>query len=317
MTSPSTNVDGDGSYTIFQESDLLSARPTLRGSSSLGFLNPRTWPRSVRLALLGVISLSALILLILAPHVPLGLGYHDFADKRSCLGLPNALDVLSNIPFVLVGGWGLFWLSGKRGEQAFLDDRERIPYQVFFAGVLLTGFGSFWYHMAPSDARLPWDLLPMTCSFTSVVVATYMERVNLRAGYLALMPALLLGASSVAYWVFTSSLGSGEYKFYLFVQFFSPVLLGLIVGFFPPRYSGLRYLATAFALYVAAKLFEVFDSGIYNRLGHAVSGHSLKHVTAAVACFWILMMLRERHPFTPESVTTGSCLSQTSKAVSS
>lgn len=300
-----------------QESNLLSPGTILSGSRSFGFINPRIWPRSACLAVLAAISLSALILLFLAPHVPLGPGYHDFADKQTWLGLPNALDVLSNIPFVLVGGWGLIWLSGKQGKQAFLDDRERVPYQVFFAGVLLTGFGSFWYHMAPSDTRLLWDLLPMTCSFTSMVVATYMERVNLRAGYLALMPALLLGASSVGYWMVTNALGHGEYKFYLFVQFFSPVLLALIIGFFPPRYSGFRYLATAFALYVAAKLFEVFDSGIYGRLGHAVSGHSLKHVTAAVACFWILMMLRERHPCSPESITTGPCLSQTRKAVSS
>lgn len=296
---------------------MLSTRPTLRGLRSLGFLNPRTWPREARLAILGAISLSALILLFLAPHVPLGPDYHDFVDKRTWLGLPNALDVLSNIPFVLVGGWGLAWLSGKRGKGAFRDDRERVPYQIFFAGVLLTGFGSFWYHMAPSDARLPWDLLPMTCSFTSMVVATCMERVNLRAGYLALAPALLLGASSVAYWMVTSGRGDGEYKFYLFVQFFSPVLLALIIGLFPPGYSGLRYLATAFALYVAAKLFEVFDGGIYSGLGYAVSGHSLKHVTAAVACFWILLMLRERHPLSTEAISTGSRLADTRKAVSS
>jgi hypothetical protein len=167
---------------------------------------------------------------------------------------------------------------------------------VFFAGVAFTGIGSLWYHMAPSDARLPWDLLPMTCSFTSMVVVTYMERVDLRAGYRALIPALVLGIFSVVYWEITTAMGRGDYKLYLFVQFFSPVLLALIIGLFPPRYSGIRYLVAAFSLYVAAKLFEVYDYAIYRGLREAVSGHALKHATAGVACLWILVMLARRHP---------------------
>jgi hypothetical protein len=78
------------------------------------------------------------------------------------------------------------------------------------------------------------------------------------------------------------------------VQFFSPAVLALIVGLFPPRYSGMRYLAAAFALFVAAKLFESFDRQIY-LLGKIVSGHSLKHVTAGISCYLILRMLQVRH----------------------
>src|ERR1700733_2882275 len=230
------------------------------------------------------ISLAAFILLLLSPRMPIGADYHVFADNRTMAGIPNAGDVLSNIPFFVVGLWGLLWLGGKTSRSAFIDGRERIPYLVFFAGVMLTGIGSFWYPMAPSDARLPWDLLPMTCSFTSMVVVTYMERVHLRDGFIALLPVLLLGIFSVVYWMVSSSSGYGDYKFYLFVQFFSPVLLALILGFFAPRYTGVGYLATAFGLYVAAKLFETFDDSIYRYLGSSVSGHSLKHVTAAIAC---------------------------------
>ena len=139
---------------------------------------PRTWPRATRLGLIIGISIVALVGLILAPRVPLGPHYHDFADRRTMFGIPNAQDVLSNIPFVIVGVWGFVWLLGKSSRAAFLDQRERIPYQLFFLGVALTGVGSFWYHLAPSDFRLPWDLLPMTCSFLSIVVAMFMERVN-------------------------------------------------------------------------------------------------------------------------------------------
>jgi hypothetical protein len=280
----------------------LQPSETLKGQSCLARLNPRTWSRQARRALITAISLAALILLFLAPRMPTGPGYHDFADKRTLFGIPNGLDVLSNVPFCLVGIWGLLWLGGKKGLSAFLDRRERMPYLVFFAGVALTGIGSFWYHIDPSDDRLPWDLLPMTCSFTSIVVVTYMERLNLRMGFIALLPALLLGVFSVVYWVVTNSSGKGDYKFYLFVQFFSPVLLALIIGLFQPRYSGIGYLAGAFGLYVVAKLFEEYDYSIFRHLDRLVSGHSLKHVTAAFACYAILRMLQTRHPLRTESI---------------
>lgn len=254
----------------------------------------RDWSRRTRLSILAIVLFSALVLLILAPRLPLGSNYHDFADKRTLLGLPNALDVLSNVPFMVVGFWGLIWFGSEKGRRAFAKNEQRIPYQIFFAGVLLTGFGSFWYHLAPSDGRLPWDLLPMTCSFTSLVIVTFTERVDEKMGFIALIPALLLGVASVLYWTFTTDLGNGDYKFYLFVQFFSPVLLMLIIGMFAPRYTGLRYLIAAFGLYVAAKLFETFDYAIYRKDGGVISGHSLKHVTAAIACFYLLLMLVKR-----------------------
>jgi hypothetical protein len=208
-------------------------------------------------------------------------------------GIPNTLDVLSNIPFVIVGIWGLLWLLGS-SSASFSDQWERIPYLVFFTGVALTGIGSSWYHLAPSNSRLPWDLLPMTCSFMSIVVAMFMERVSVKFGLIGLIPLLLLGIASVTYWYFSETQGHGNYKFYLFVQFFSPVVLALIVALFPPRYSGVHYLIIAFGLFVTAKLFESFDRQIYFS-ARVVSGHSLKHVTAGISCYYILRMLQVRH----------------------
>lgn len=303
---------------LYTREGALNLQPgeSLKGQSFLALLKPRSWSRPARLSLITAISLAALVLLFLAPRMPIGPGYHDFADKRTLLGIQNAQDVLSNIPFFVVGIWGFLWLNVKKGRSVFLDKRERIPYLVFFAGVTLTAVGSFWYHMAPSDDRLPWDLLPMTCSFTSMVVVTFIERVNLRAGVFALVPALLLGILSVVYWMITTSLGDGDYKFYLFVQFFSPVLLALIIGLFRPRYSGTGYLAIAFGFYVTAKIFEEFDYSIYRHLGRLVSGHSLKHVTAAIACYWIFKMLQNRHPLNGEPTNDDRCLPDASKAVS-
>jgi hypothetical protein len=248
----------------------------------------RLWDRRKRVGILITISLVSLTALCFLPRIPLGSSYHDFADKRPIWGIPNGLDVLSNLPFVFVGVWGVAWLFLKSTAAAFTDPRERLPYIVFFAGVALTGAGSFWYHLAPGDSRLPWDLLPMTCSFMSIVVGQVMERINVKAGLSIFLPLLLFGMASVVYWYCT-----GDYRFYLFVQFFPPILLAAIIVLFPPKYTHSDLLLVAFIFYVAAKLFELYDVQIY-ALGEFVSGHSLKHVTAALSCFWILLMLIKR-----------------------
>jgi hypothetical protein len=195
-----------------------------------------------------------------------------------------------------VGFWGVSWLLRKSSRSAFVVQQEQIPYLVFFAGVALTGLGSFWYHLSPDNARLPWDLLPMTCSFMSMLAAVIMERISVKAGLRMLLPMLGLGIASVAYWYVTERQGHGDYRFYLFVQFFPPILIATVIALFPPRYSGTRYLVAAFIFFVLAKLFELFDKQIYS-LTRTVSGHSLKHATAGVACYWILRMLQKRHAY--------------------
>jgi hypothetical protein len=268
-----------------------------RKPGSLRLQRIRNWPRRTRVLLVLAVLTTGILLLTLAPRLPIGSHYHDFADKRTILRIPNALDVLSNIPFVVVGVWAVAWLSRAAARTAFLDERERIAYLVFFAGVTLTGFGSYWYHISPSDARLPWDLIPMTCSFVSVISAIVMERISPQFGFVILFPLIILGISTIVYWYLT-----GDYKFYLFLQFFSPVILALVIGMFPPRYSGMGYLITAFALYVIAKLFEAYDYPVY-RFNGLISGHALKHVTAAVSCFCIFRMLQMRGRHLPPTST--------------
>jgi len=186
----------------------------------------------------------------------------------------------------------VFLLRGVN-QVAFSESWERIPYLVFFAGVMLTGLGSGYYHLAPGNARLVWDLLPMTFSFVAIVDATIVERISTRAGARLLLPLMALGAASVAYWYVGELQAQGDLRFYLFVQFCPVVVIAVIIGLFPARYSRTQDLMLAFLFYVLAKLFELLDGPIYS-LGRIVSGHTLKHITAALACYCILRMLRLR-----------------------
>jgi len=52
-------------------------------------------------------AVASLLGMMSRPPLPQSQGYMRFADTRSWLGLPNALDVLTNLGFLLVGGLGL------------------------------------------------------------------------------------------------------------------------------------------------------------------------------------------------------------------
>lgn len=249
--------------------------------------------RRGRIFILGGVVVAGFVGLFLWPRIPLPAGYHDFADQRTLLRIPNAGDVLSNIPFFVVGILGLVFLLRNASRNTFREQRERLPYLVFFAGVALTGLGSGYYHLAPDNQRLIWDLWPMTFSFVSLVTAALVERVSTRLGLRVLLPLMGLGAASVFYWYAEQLRGHGDLRFYLYVQFFSAIVIGVTVLLFPPAYTGTKYFATAFVMYVLAKLFETFDAQILAAT-RIVSGHTLKHLTAGAACYAILRMLKVR-----------------------
>jgi hypothetical protein len=245
------------------------------------------WPF---LALALVVGIAAL----LVPRTDLPLSYHHFADQRRWLGVPNFGDVASNFAFLLSGLWGLAFLYRKSSLNQFVDARERWPYLVVFLGMLLTAFGSAYYHLAPDNDRLVWDRVPMTIVFMPLVAALIAERVNLKLG-LWLLPILTaVGVGSVIQWHFSVEHGAGDLRFFGAVQLYA-VLALFAVLLLPPRYTRESDLLIVAGLYTFAKIAELADRQIFS-LGHVVSGHTLKHLTSGLAGFWILRMLQKRQP---------------------
>jgi len=113
--------------------------------------------RTITLIALSVISIVAVFFIEPIPQVP---SYHEFADTRSILGIPNFWNVASNFPFLLAGGLGFYYLRSK--DQPGILPELHLAYLVFFAGILLTGLGSAYYHYTPDNATLIWDRLAMT-----------------------------------------------------------------------------------------------------------------------------------------------------------
>ncbi|MFC1664968.1 hypothetical protein ACFL17_04980 [Pseudomonadota bacterium] len=117
-------------------------------------------------------ALTIVLLWVFTEPLPQNLLYHNFADQRSMIGIPHALNVLSNVLFCLAGIWG----AGLIVEQApKLTNIGRI-YFVFFLGVFFTGFGSAFYHWSPDNISLVWDRLPMTIAFMAFTAIVVSER---------------------------------------------------------------------------------------------------------------------------------------------
>src|SRR5689334_22094552 len=108
--------------------------------------------QAARATLLLSAAAAAVALGIAVGPVPQDPSYTAFADARAWCGVPNWANVISNVAFVVAGAAGLL-VVGRRdamGPQGpFVEPRERWPYGVFFVGVLATGIGSAYYHVAP------------------------------------------------------------------------------------------------------------------------------------------------------------------------
>jgi Ceramidase len=229
-------------------------------------------PVSRRNAIFAVTACVAVALfLILAPPLHQSQSYHDFADQRTILGIPNFWNVISNLPFLVVG---------LAGITKFRDQASRI----LFLGVFLTAFGSGYYHLAPDSARLFWDRLPMTIAFMALF-ALAINRARLAA------PFVLFGIMSVVWWRVTDNLW-----LYGLVQFGTMAALLVVAA---RRESGLW---PVFIFYGFSKISEHFDKQIYSML--PLSGHTIKHLLAGIATWYIYRWVRfSRSEFRSETTT--------------
>ncbi len=256
--------------------------------------------RDAALTLIGAVSLIGIVAIWLSGATPQDAAYHDFADKRPLLGVPNFADVVSNFGLLIVGVIGLVFVArGGRGAETFRDPRERAAWAWMFAGLALTAFGSGYYHLDPTNETLFWDRLPMTLTFMPFFAAVIGERVDARLGRWVLWPLLAVGIASVIHWHIGEAAGRGDLRLYAMVQFVPMLAAPLMLLLLPASYTGGRDLFFGIAWYGFAKVYEATDEVIFTAI-EVVSGHTLKHLAAAAAPAWFLLYLRRRRPVEPD-----------------
>ena len=72
-------------------------------------------------------------------------GYHNFADKRKMVGIPNAMNVLSNV-FIIIP---VLYL---------LKHKMTIENNLLIIHITLLTIASAYYHYNPSDKTILWDI---------------------------------------------------------------------------------------------------------------------------------------------------------------
>ncbi|MFZ6732619.1 hypothetical protein ACO0LG_11910 [Undibacterium sp. Ji42W] len=231
-------------------------------------------------------ALAALALLLHGPIAQLA-HYHDFADQSDWVGIPHAIDVLTNLGFAIAamaGGWFLVEKYRKA------DVGIAFPaYCVFALSIAATTVGSSYYHLAPDDARLFWDRLPIAfacCSLLAAVRADILPSMDARKAFMELVLLLMGALMSVVWWQQT-----GDLRPYLLIQGLTLVLIPLWQWIWKAERADRLAFGAAMFLYVIAKITEMLDGQILQHL-QFMSGHSLKHLLAALAAGLIVWRWR-------------------------
>lgn len=213
--------------------------------------------------------------------------YHQLADRSELAGLPHAADVLSNIGFAAVAIWGILRLRRMPA------DAGRHGYRLFLAGLLLTSIGSAFYHLAPDNARLVWDRLPIALACAGLLAAVRAECLSKPDSRAAAWSLGIFAVLSVAWWHVTEQNRAGDLRPYLLLQTLPLVLIPLWQFIYrAPRRDQLAF-GCALALYVAAKFAELNDHMLLAAFG-VISGHTIKHLLAAAAAAVLVARLVER-----------------------
>jgi hypothetical protein len=238
-------------------------------------------PRLVVLIALPLLTAAALLL-----HGPIAqpAHYHDFADTRALWGIPHAADVLSNLPFLLIGLWGLV-----RAQHTSVALKNATL--CLCVWLIATCFGSAFYHWAPNNFGLLIDRIPIALACAAITALLLADRVHARAGAaLPLCTLSVLAIASCLLWYASEQAGASDLRLYLFVQFLPMLLVPLLTLLFAGGTVSARTWWLVVALYAIAKAVELLDHSIYTTV-HLVSGHTLKHMFAAAAAYVLVRAL--------------------------
>lgn len=235
-----------------------------------------------------VAGLMAIVVAVFGPPIPQFAHYHALADQRVLMGVPCALDVISNLAFAVMGVLGLWRVQGSPAGA------QRPLAVLFFAGLLVTAVCSTWYHLQPNDSGLAVDRMGMVLAFAGLTGLAVADRVSSRAGVATARVVLVAGLTAVGVWVATANLlpwsvlqGGG-------------MLLVLSMALRRPVPDGWGLpLVAVIAWYCVAKVLELNDHAVFAASNGWVSGHTLKHLAAALSAWPLIALMHngDRVPF--------------------
>ena len=177
------------------------------------------------------------------------IAYNNFVDCRTCYNIKNYYNVISNLIFVI---GGLYHINSD------------ILLCIFS---ILVCIGSSYYHYNPNMNTLLYDRLPMLLSFVYLILL----RIELN-----LFEQIII--------VFYSIYSILKWKLLLDLVPYATIQLTMIIYWLIfPSYN-MQY---AIIFYIMAKICEDYDYKIYILTNKIISGHTIKHILAGLALFFI------------------------------
>ncbi len=234
--------------------------------------------------------------------------YHHFADNSIRLGVPHFGDVVSNLCFALVGILGLYRLR-RLSRHTPRWSFPSLHLTLLFVSLVLVTIVSSYYHWNPSNTALFWDRLPITLVFMILFSMVVIERIATKAAMIWAMPVLVVaGGSALCYWIGSEFAGHGDLRPYVLVQLLPIVLTPLLLVLFPgPALLNGETLVPILLFYGAALLVAYGDQFIWRGSMGFVSGHSIKHVLAAIALLPLIRRVGTLEFFCIEHMPKFSC----------
>ena len=177
--------------------------------------------------------------------------YNNFADDRCYCGIRNIYNVISNMIFLIGGIYQLLY----NGDI------------ILCLASILVCLGSSYYHWNPTLDTLFYDRLPMVLTFSWLLI-THSK----------------LNIIELVIYNFNAYYSLYIWKTQRNLLLYSAVQLSLILYWLLCLDCG---MTTAILFYFAAKICEDNDRKIYMLTNRYISGHTLKHIFAGCALFFI------------------------------
>jgi hypothetical protein len=233
--------------------------------------------RRCALVLLAALTLATLVGLLAWGPVPLDANVHHYADQRRWLGLPNAGNVLANLPLLLVGlwGWRVTLASGW-------PEPLRRAWAGFHACVVGGSAIAAIYHVAPTPAGYVLAQMAMSGAFVLLTLGMLAERVHDRFGANpGATAAALVGIATLAALASGVATGSGaDLRPFLLLQLIPVLLIPAGALSLPGTHTRPADWLLMLVAYAAAQGFDLADAAIHAATGW-IGGHALMHLALA------------------------------------
>ncbi len=235
------------------------------------------------------LALLCVIALLFVKPIPQDQNYHHFADQRMFFGIPNFLNVITNLPFAIFGLPGL-WIVRDIKETKL----KHISFTMFTGFLLLVTLGSGYYHLWPGNETLVYDRIPITIILMSFFSFLIYDLIDRKKGFNAFFILNTVGIMSVIYWKITEHANHGDLRWYGMVQFFPVIAIPLMLLLYKSSFDYHKQVIPIFIFFGVAKFAEMFDKEIYQMLHDTASGHSLKHLLMVAAEYGMVILISRR-----------------------